>query len=79
MKNLRVEGLMTIAPLSGDPSVARRAFETLKSLRDSLAGRFGVPLKELSMGMSADLDEAVAAGSTQVRVGTALFGERELP
>ena len=79
LRNLRVEGLMTIAPLSGDPSVARTAFEALRSLRDSLAARFGVPLRELSMGMSADLDEAVAAGSTQVRVGTALFGERLHP
>ena len=75
-KSLRVEGLMTIAPLSEDPGVARRAFEDLRNLRDSLAARFGTPLRELSMGMTADLEQAVAAGSTQVRVGTALFGER---
>jgi len=56
--------------------VARRAFEDLRNLRDSLAARFGTPLRELSMGMTADLEQAVAAGSTQVRVGTALFGER---
>jgi hypothetical protein len=67
---------MTIAPLSEDPGVARRAFEDLRNLRDSLAARFGTPLRELSMGMTADLEQAVAAGSTQVRVGTALFGER---
>jgi pyridoxal phosphate enzyme (YggS family) len=74
---LRVEGLMTVAPWSSDPAVAARAFGALRELRDRLAGRFGAPLAELSMGMSGDLAEAVAAGSTLVRVGTALFGERE--
>jgi PLP dependent protein len=75
-KNLRVDGLMTIAPLSPDPSVARRAFENLREIRDRLAAQFGTPLRDLSMGMSGDMDEAIAAGSTQVRIGTALFGER---
>ena len=75
-KTLRVEGLMTIAPLSTDPDVARRTFSHLRELRDQLAHRFQVPLPELSMGMSGDLSEAVAAGSTQVRVGSALFGHR---
>jgi len=75
-KNLRVEGLMTIAPLSDDPAVAERTFATLRELRDQLAPRFGTPLHELSMGMTGDLAAAVAAGSTQVRVGTALFGRR---
>jgi pyridoxal phosphate enzyme (YggS family) len=75
-KALRVEGLMTIAPLSGDRAVARHCFATLRGLRDALASRFAVPLPELSMGMSGDLAEAIAEGSTQVRVGTALFGAR---
>ena len=75
-KNLAVDGLMTIAPLSEDPAVARATFANLRALRDELAVRFGVPLRELSMGMSGDLAEAVAAGSTLVRVGSALFGER---
>jgi hypothetical protein len=78
-RHLRVEGLMTIAPLSEDLGVARRAFEDLRILKASLAERFAVPLRELSMGMTADLPEAVAAGSTLVRVGTALFGERPHP
>jgi PLP dependent protein len=73
---LRLDGLMTIAPLSPDPSVARRTFETLRELRDTLAARFGQPFSELSMGMSGDLQAAILAGSTQVRVGTALFGQR---
>jgi PLP dependent protein len=74
--NIRVDGLMTIAPLSDDPDVARRTFENLRSIRDSLRERSGAALTELSMGMSADLDAAVAAGSTIVRVGSALFGAR---
>ena len=76
-KSLRVDGLMTIAPLSPDPDVARRTFASLRLLRDQLAARYGTPLRELSMGMSGDLAEAIAAGSTIVRVGTALFGARE--
>lgn len=76
---LQVEGLMTIAPLSDDPDVARRTFANLRMIRDALALRFGVPLHELSMGMSGDLAEAIAEGSTQVRVGTALFGHRPPP
>jgi len=75
-KSLRLDGLMTIAPLSDDPAVAQRTFVTLRELRDKFAPQFGVPLRELSMGMSGDLDAAIAAGSTLVRVGTALFGQR---
>ena len=74
--HLRVDGLMTIAPLSEDPSVAEHTFRTLRELRDELSQRFATPLTELSMGMSGDLAAAIAAGSTQVRVGTALFGSR---
>jgi pyridoxal phosphate enzyme (YggS family) len=75
-KNLRIDGFMTIAPLSDDPAVAARTFAALRTLRDDLAARFGVPLRELSMGMSGDLETAVLAGSTQVRVGSALYGAR---
>jgi hypothetical protein len=75
---LRVEGLMTIAPLApGDPDVARRCFAQLRETRDALAVKFGVALPELSMGMSDDLETAVREGSTLVRVGSALFGKRE--
>lgn len=77
---LRVEGLMTIAPLGATDAEtadhAARTFANLRSLRDDLAARFGVALPELSMGMSGDLEAAVSAGSTCVRVGTALFGAR---
>jgi pyridoxal phosphate enzyme (YggS family) len=73
--HLRVEGLMTIAPLSDDPDVARRTFAALREIRDRLATP-ALPLRELSMGMTGDLAEAIAEGSTMIRVGTALFGSR---
>jgi len=75
--HLQVDGLMTIAPLSGDPAVARCTFANLRAIRDQLAARSGAPLRELSMGMSGDLDAAIAEGSTLVRVGTALYGARD--
>lgn len=77
--HLEVQGLMTIAPLSEDLTVARKTFEALRELRDKLAKDFGTPLAELSMGMSGDMDEAVRAGSTVVRIGTALYGARIYP
>jgi hypothetical protein len=65
----RVEGLMTVAP-AGDPGLARSTFDRVARLGEELG------LKELSMGMSEDLEQAVAAGATMVRLGTALFGPR---
>jgi pyridoxal phosphate enzyme (YggS family) len=65
---LRVAGLMTVPPLGKDP---RPYFIRLRELRDSIDG-----LRELSMGMSADYEEAVEEGATMVRIGTAIFGPR---
>lgn len=65
----RVEGLMTVAP-PGEARLARAAFDQVARL----GGELG--LAELSMGMSADLEQAVAAGATMVRLGTCLFGSR---
>lgn len=77
---LRVEGLMAIAPLGPDPAsthdLAVRTFAALRALRDDLAARHGVALPELSMGMTGDFAAAIAAGSTLIRVGTALYGPR---
>jgi len=70
---LRLRGLMTVPP-DGGRDVARRVFETLSTLRALHGGKERLP--ELSMGMSGDLEEAVACGATMVRVGTAIFGER---
>jgi hypothetical protein len=79
-KHLRVDGLMTIAPLGSTPDEtaahATRTFNNLRTLRDDLVARLGTPLRELSMGMTSDLALAIAAGSTIVRVGTALYGQR---
>ncbi len=71
--SLLLRGLMTMPP-AGDPSAARRVFETLVSLRNLHGGAARLP--ELSMGMSDDLEIAVACGATLVRVGTAIFGPR---
>lgn len=80
---LRVDGLMTIAPLGATDAEtaahAQRTFSNLRRIRDELSTRFGVSLPELSMGMTGDLETAIAEGSTLVRVGTALFGERPPP
>jgi pyridoxal phosphate enzyme (YggS family) len=76
LPHLQVDGLMTIAPLSDDPAIARRTFANLREIRDSLAARFSAPLPGLSMGMSGDLEAAIAEGSTLVRVGSALYGPR---
>jgi pyridoxal phosphate enzyme (YggS family) len=70
---LSLRGLMTIPPAGGGEA-SRRAFSTLASLRNLHGGRSVLP--ELSMGMSDDLEPAVACGATWVRVGTAIFGRR---
>jgi len=71
---LELRGLMTVPPHTDDPAGARPFFRQLRELRDLHGGPSALP--ELSMGMSHDLDFAVAEGATQVRVGTAIFGER---
>lgn len=73
LRAAKVRGLMTIGPHHQDP---RPTFARLRQLRDALQDRLGAPLPELSMGMSADAEAAVAEGATLVRIGTALFGAR---
>ena len=68
--NLNVSGLMTIGPADGDPVGTRHAFTLVRALADELG------LTTCSMGMSLDLDIAIDCGTTRVRLGTALFGER---
>ena len=70
LPNLRVAGLMTIAPIAADPEDVRPVFRRLRELRDQLG------LRELSMGMSSDYPVAIAEGATIVRIGRAVFGER---
>lgn len=73
---LSVGGFMTIGPNTGDESEIRRAFTGLRELRDRLSCKFGLPLAELSMGMSGDFKIAIEEGSTTVRIGTSIFGAR---
>ena len=81
LPNLSVEGLMTMPPFFDDPEKARPYFIALRKLRDTLREEIGesIDLKELSMGMSADFEVAIEEGSTLIRVGTAIFGERTHP
>jgi hypothetical protein len=79
MGNVEVRGLMTVAPLDENPETARECFRKLRNLRDGLAWRHPrIDLRELSMGMSGDFEIAIEEGSTLVRIGTALFGAREV-
>lgn len=75
LKGLELRGLMTMAEFTEDEAVQRRAFRQLRELRDAARGP-GVELPELSMGMSGDYLAAVDEGTTMVRLGTLLFGER---
>ncbi|HEY0293701.1 MAG TPA: YggS family pyridoxal phosphate-dependent enzyme [Bordetella sp.] len=78
---LRVKGLMTLAVNSDDPQAVRACFRQLRELRDDLrgAGIANVALDRLSMGMSGDFELAIEEGSTEVRIGSALFGARRYP
>jgi pyridoxal phosphate enzyme (YggS family) len=76
MSRCEVHGFMTIPPFSPDPEKTRVHFTALRELRDRLQEETGTPLPELSMGMSHDLEVAIAEGSTWVRIGTDLFGRR---
>ena len=76
LPHLRVLGLMTMPPWFSDPEAVRPYFRALRDLRDRLRDQTGLPLPELSMGMSGDYAVAVEEGATLVRVGTAIFGRR---
>jgi PLP dependent protein len=78
LNNIEVRGLMTIPRFTDNPEDARPYFRQLRELRDQIARRNlpRVRMDELSMGMSHDFEVAIAEGSSCVRVGTAIFGER---
>lgn len=78
LTHIRIQGLMTIPPFTEDPEGARPYFQKLRGLRDGIASRKlrGISMDLLSMGMSHDFEIAIEEGSTCVRVGTAIFGER---
>ena len=70
LPNLKMIGLMTIAPLTDDPEEVRPIFRRLRQLRDCLE------LKHLSMGMTDDFEVAIEEGATIIRIGRAIFGDR---
>jgi len=79
LEALAFRGLMTVPPFTEDPEGARPYFRKLRELRDTIAARTlpNVAMDELSIGMSHDFEVAIEEGSTCVRVGTAICGERE--
>ena len=80
-ENLKIQGLMTVPPYTENPDDSRQYFRQLRQIRDSIAARNlpQVGTAVLSMGMSHDFEVAIEEGATCVRVGTAIFGEREKP
>jgi len=78
LEHLEFRGLMSIPPFTEDPEAARPYFCQLRQLRDQIAGRKlpAIGMDVLSMGMSHDFEVAIEEGSTCVRIGTAIFGER---
>lgn len=78
LPNLRIRGLMTIAPFVDDPEENRVHFQAMRNLRDRLKAMNipNVEMTELSMGMTNDFEVAIEEGATMIRVGTAIFGER---
>jgi PLP dependent protein len=76
LPHLELAGLMCIPPLLEDVERVRPYFRRLRDLRDELPKKMGLQLPVLSMGMSHDFEAAIEEGATEVRIGTALFGER---
>lgn len=77
MPGISLRGLMTMGPYDAPEAETRAAYANLRHLRDQCVARFALPrFTELSMGMSGDYAEAIKEGSTMVRIGTAIFGER---
>ncbi len=75
MKYILLRGLMAVPPFFENPEDARLFFRDLRELRDA-AQDSGIPLPDLSMGMTHDFEVAIEEGATMVRIGTAIFGER---
>jgi pyridoxal phosphate enzyme (YggS family) len=76
LKHLLLKGLMTMPPYFDSPEMSRPYYIALRALKERMV-KEGVPMKELSMGMSNDFEIAIEEGATYVRVGTAIFGSRK--
>ena len=77
LPRLSIEGLMCIPPVADEAEASRQYFVALRKFRDSLENEFNLKLPHLSMGMTNDFPIAIQEGATLVRVGTAIFGERQ--
>ena len=75
LPNLKLRGLITIPASSNDPLLQRAPFKLLRELQQDIQSH-GIELDTLSMGMTNDMEAAIAEGATIVRIGTAIFGER---
>jgi pyridoxal phosphate enzyme (YggS family) len=75
-ENVELLGLMTIAPFSNEESLIRKSFSSLRKMNEKLNAE-GLNLTELSMGMSSDFEIAIEEGATMLRIGSAIFGERD--
>ena len=77
VKNVKIDGLMTMAPFTSEKKIIRESFRELRRLKNTINDQIrDNKIKQLSMGMSNDYDIAVEEGSTMIRLGTALFGQR---
>lgn len=76
LKNINLRGLMTMAPLTEDTNIIRKSFTELRILKDRI-NNIGYNLTELSMGMTSDFEIAIEEGATMIRIGSAIFGDRD--
>ncbi len=76
LDNLKLSGLMTVGPFTDDLEQIDKSFALTQKLFNKMRDKFGVQIKTLSMGMSADFERAIKFGSTELRIGTAIFGKR---
>ncbi|MEO8233331.1 MAG: YggS family pyridoxal phosphate-dependent enzyme [Ignavibacteriota bacterium] len=76
LKNIHLKGFMTMAPLTDDTKIIRKSFADLRNLKDKINNK-GYNLTELSMGMTSDFEIAIEEGATMIRVGSAIFGDRD--
>lgn len=75
LQNIKLIGLMTMAPFTDDTKIIRKSFADLRNLKDEI-NQIGFDLKELSMGMTNDFEIAIEEGATMLRIGSAIFGQR---
>ncbi len=76
LSNIELKGLMTMAPLTDDKKIIRNSFTYLRNLKDKI-NQSGSDLRELSMGMTNDYEIAIEEGATMLRIGSAIFGQRD--